>query len=506
MAAIDLHTPLRQVVLLGCIMLCVPGMFNAVTSMAGGIDDPAVASQATAVLYVMFALVSLLAPVPTNTIGPRATCCIGTFGYIAYLLSLWLFNLGHVSPAVVVVAAAANGVGAALLFTAGGVILFALPSPETRGRLISLYMIIFSFGPVCGGLAAFGLNWSSAASQASSSTYAAFLALMCCGAALCSLLAPLATVVRADGTPAAAAASGPPPRLADEFRGLWHACLDKRLLALAPLFVASQWFYAWQFTCYNARLFNARTQGLNNSIYWLAQMAGSFASGRCFDSEWLRASRARVAAASIGVAVISGVTWALALGVTRARALDDDDGGDDGARLDFTSSGWPGLALLFAFFGWSDAWVQARVQLARLRVLCVALTAPRPSLCAQIFSSWLLPFLESSPRRLARVTAFNRSTYATGAAASWALSTASWGCGGACRGAVPPSAQAWVNLALTAASVPGTLWLIWRMDFRAPPHKGEGGTGADALAVDAALARVSLLGAAQDAEARTRCM
>ena len=77
-----LRTPVGQVLLLGVIMLCVPGIFNALTSMAGGIDDPAVASQATAVLYVMFAVVSLLAPVPTNIIGPRATCCTGTLGYI----------------------------------------------------------------------------------------------------------------------------------------------------------------------------------------------------------------------------------------------------------------------------------------------------------------------------------------------------------------------------------------------------------------------------------------
>ena len=117
--------------------------------------------------------------------------------------------------------------------------------------------------------------------------------------------------------------------------------------------------------------------------------------------------------------------------------------------------------------------------------------------------------------RLARVTAFNRSTYATGAAASWALSTASWGCGGACRGAVPPSTQAWINLSLTAASVPGTLWLIARMDFRAPPPGKDDGArdaapsdaSSDAVADDAALARVSLLGAAQDTvsvtEART---
>ena len=86
-----LRTPLGQVVLLGTIMLCVPGMFNAVTSMAGGIDDPAVASQATATLYVMFAVISLLAPVPTNTLGPRATCMVTFCSIISALVCARLF-------------------------------------------------------------------------------------------------------------------------------------------------------------------------------------------------------------------------------------------------------------------------------------------------------------------------------------------------------------------------------------------------------------------------------
>ena len=68
---------------------------------------------------------------------------------------------------------------------------------------------------------------------------------------------------------------------------------------------------------------------------------------------------------------------------------------------------------------------------------------------------------------------------------------------------------------LTAASVPGTLWLIARMDFRAPPPGKDDGArdaapsdaSSDAVADAAALARVSLLGATQDTvsvtEART---
>ena len=37
-----MRTTTAQVVLLGIIFFCIPGMYNAVTSMAGGVNDPAV--------------------------------------------------------------------------------------------------------------------------------------------------------------------------------------------------------------------------------------------------------------------------------------------------------------------------------------------------------------------------------------------------------------------------------------------------------------------------------
>jgi len=41
-----------------------------------------------------------------------------------------------------------------------------------------------------------------------------------------------------------------------------RVCLRPQMLALAPLFVYSNWFYAYQFACFNAALFSARTQVL----------------------------------------------------------------------------------------------------------------------------------------------------------------------------------------------------------------------------------------------------
>ena len=136
-----------QTILLGVIFFCIPGMFNAVASMAGGLDDPGVASPATAALYTCFATFSLLAPVATNVCGIRATMLVGACGYTLYVAALLAFRMRLVGARVVIASAAANGVGAALLTTAGGTLLFALPAEETRGRHLSLWRCCSASGP-----------------------------------------------------------------------------------------------------------------------------------------------------------------------------------------------------------------------------------------------------------------------------------------------------------------------------------------------------------------------
>ena len=54
-------TGTAQTILLGLIFFCVPGMWNSITSMAGGIDDPTISSAATATLYTCYAISSTLA-------------------------------------------------------------------------------------------------------------------------------------------------------------------------------------------------------------------------------------------------------------------------------------------------------------------------------------------------------------------------------------------------------------------------------------------------------------
>ena len=67
------RTGTAQTVLLGLVFFCVPGMWNSITSMAGGLGDARTSSMATAATYALYAVASLVAPSICTTLGARAT-------------------------------------------------------------------------------------------------------------------------------------------------------------------------------------------------------------------------------------------------------------------------------------------------------------------------------------------------------------------------------------------------------------------------------------------------
>jgi hypothetical protein len=134
------HSGMAQTILLGTIFFCVPGMWNAITSMAGGLDDARVASQATAWLYSTYAVSSFLAPIPCSVYGPRRTLMAGTIGYSLYVASLLLYKVDAGGAALVISAGALNGVCAGLAWIANGVLMYTYAGREGRGKLEFLFM------------------------------------------------------------------------------------------------------------------------------------------------------------------------------------------------------------------------------------------------------------------------------------------------------------------------------------------------------------------------------
>ena len=76
------------------------------------------------------------------------------------------------------------------------------------------------------------------------------------------------------------------------------------MVALIIPFLASNWYYTWQFNVYNVIFFNLRARALNNLVYWIAQIIGSYGIGTLLDYQCLeRRTRSWVALGTVWVLV-----------------------------------------------------------------------------------------------------------------------------------------------------------------------------------------------------------
>ena len=258
-----------QVALVGLVCFCEPGLYNAIVSMAGGIDDPDLVATSNMIIYLTFSLSSILSPAIINRVGARWALTFGTLGYWMYVSSLYFYSSGQAGGWVVDLAAVAIGWCAGPLWTAQNALCLSYPTPETKGRYFAVFWIVFNLGGVVGGIISFATNYSSSASTASGSTFLLFIALMIGGSVLATTLVDPALVKRPNGTPVEVTAL---PDWKEEALATLRLFRHREMLLLTPLFVYTGWFYPYQFSVFNAGLFNARTQGFNNIFYWCASL------------------------------------------------------------------------------------------------------------------------------------------------------------------------------------------------------------------------------------------
>jgi MFS family permease len=239
------HGALAQILIIGVICFCSTAMYSAIVSMSSGITDKEAASNAAAALYGSFTVCSLVSPVFVNVLGARLSMGIGTLGYAAYVWSLLLYRQGG-SATTVVYAGALNGFCAGLLWTAQGQMLMAYPTKETKASYFGIFWAVYNSGAVVGGLITFITNYDSLGSEADSSTFRFFLAIMLCGTVLCLLLAKPSTVVRPDGqlVKISKAAS-----CSDEILSIAALFKLNDMQELLPLFLYSNFFYTYHFRC-----------------------------------------------------------------------------------------------------------------------------------------------------------------------------------------------------------------------------------------------------------------
>jgi hypothetical protein len=83
------NTPLIQVVFLGIVSLCCPGMFNALMGLGAGgsmSHNVALTDAANGALYGCFAIVGFFAGTFTNTIGVKYTLTVSLYLYFLFII------------------------------------------------------------------------------------------------------------------------------------------------------------------------------------------------------------------------------------------------------------------------------------------------------------------------------------------------------------------------------------------------------------------------------------
>lgn len=204
------------------------------------------------------------------------------------------------------------------------------------------------------------------------STYIAFLVLTTLGTVLAMVICNADRIIRDDGSKVILMKH---PTWGSEILGLWEVLkADTYIIALFPMFLASNWFYTYQFNVsasplpqfglagnladclfhkdFNLARFNVRTRALNSLIYWCSQIVGACIWGSLLDvSSFSRKSRAR--AGLVALFVITMGLWGG--GYAFQRTYDRESAILQDNVLDWTSSNYGGLAVLYLFYGVFDS-------------------------------------------------------------------------------------------------------------------------------------------------------
>lgn len=342
-----------QVAVIGFLAFCGPGLFNALNGLGNaGSSDASIAAIANGSLYCTFAIFGYFGGAAFNIFGPLPLLVCGGLSYAVYAACIYYSSYCR---ALAIVGGVVLGIGAGLFWTAQGSLMMAYATPASRGRLIALFWIIFNLGGVLGGLLQFGLNYHTAGGSANPISYFAFVCTMVLGAmAAPCLLASPSSVIREDGTPVI---FQPADSAWVEIKAAVNALNDPFIRLNLLFYLASNWFYTYDFNGFNGHQFNVRTRGLNSALFWGAQMVAAWLFGMLLDAQ--APARARAQRGLLVVVSALALSMGLALREGAYGACNAGTGWDKGrsCKLDFATD-YPGALVpmfIFVLLGAADA-------------------------------------------------------------------------------------------------------------------------------------------------------
>ncbi|KAF9086712.1 hypothetical protein BGX27_003115 [Mortierella sp. AM989] len=415
------NSPFAQVIAVGFICFCCPGMFNALNSLGGGGQvNSNVGQNANVALYTCFCIFGLLAGAIHNKLGPKWTILLGCTTYLLYAGSFLCYN--HTKNGAFVIAAGGLlGVGAGLLWTAQGAIMMAYPREQDKGKFIGYFWAIFNTGAVLGSVISFGLSYNETGIVSlNDSTYIAFMVVMALGTLIALSLVPPSSVVHDNGDKIQIQSF---PTWTGEIAAILKLFLNWRMIVLIPMFLSSNWFYPYQFATVNGFYFNNRTQALNNICYWSSQIIGSWTFARVLDYQGVnRKTRSFWGLAIVTVCFVA--TWVGGIFYQQGYTLATGKQAHDFKE----GASYVGPLFLYIFYGLNDAaW--------------------------QTYCYWLMGALSNDVTVLSRYAGFYKCVQSAGAAIAWRINAVQ----------TPFMTELIVCFALLVASLPGAIILSMRI-------------------------------------------
>ncbi|OMJ12578.1 UNC93-like protein 2 [Smittium culicis] len=276
-----------QVSLIGIICFCLPGMYNALNSMGGGGQvDSSTASKANTAVYATFALFGIIGAAIINQFNIRLSMFASGLTFALYTASYVYYNNTQKSF-FTIISGAILGVGAGILWTGQGMIMTSYPLEKEKGKFISIFWVIFSFGGVIGS--AVPLIVGLGDKPLPNSGYIAFVAIQILGSFLCFALVSPKNVVKSDGSPVE---TGGKINIKQETIQLIKLFKNKTMIVFIPIMFASNFYNSYIFNIYNLSNFTSDSRGFNNLIFYLCEIVGAISISKLLDMKTSRRKRA----------------------------------------------------------------------------------------------------------------------------------------------------------------------------------------------------------------------
>ncbi|KAJ3787348.1 major facilitator superfamily domain-containing protein [Lentinula aff. detonsa] len=328
-----------QILVVGGVFFCAPGMYNALSSLgAGGLATPWYANATAAAGYVFMAFFCLIGGIIVGKIGVKAALLISSTGDIIYAGSLYL-NSKNGTQWFLMFGSIISGCTDGLMYTVEGPVITSYPEPHRRGRMLALWVFMRNAAPVIGGAIIFGLNSSlDSSGGVSLETYLVIIGIMCAGPFIATLLSHPENVQRKDGVKIRMRMAG----WRQTFNEWYQVVCSANILLLCPLFFTS-WFYGSYIGTLQTQYMNVRTRALCAFTIPWGDIAGGFLIGYFLDNQRMSIKQ-RARWSWIGLMILNLALWTWTAIVTKQ--LEDEQ-----PVIDWTSGGLFGKTfILFVLF------------------------------------------------------------------------------------------------------------------------------------------------------------